>query len=143
MQLKAPAGRGFLARNRQLMADSFDKLARQYTAGAIDRAAFARGMAEELRAGAAASFRFALGRKAAPNELLSLNLALERQAAFLARFVREAGGMSPDALAARARLYAGAATETAAIGKVASAEATARIVWQGPDGGSSCDDCLA
>lgn len=137
------APRNFLERNVEFARENFVAYAARYSAGEIDRAQFARLMGEEMRSAAAAQFRFELGRAPTAPELDALNTVLTRHGAYLAGFVSAAGDLSPEALAARAALYGGAAVEAGAVGKIAATPTEGRITWQGPDGGSSCPDCVA
>jgi hypothetical protein len=100
-------------------------------------------MGAEIRSASAAAFRFELGRQPTPAEAAQLNAVLVRHGAFLGEFVAQADSLTPAQIAARAGLYSAAPLEAGAAGKMAGMPAEARVHWLGPDGGSSCPDCLA
>lgn len=121
------------------MAETFARLGQRLADGQIDAGRFETGMRAELRAGSNAAMRFAKGGPLTDRELGSLNALLDEQNDYLRDFVRkihEGGPLSY--IPARAALYAGSATQAAALGQIAAGEGKVRWVL---GGGEHCAEC--
>lgn len=138
------AREAFPVLNHRLAREEMRKLGEKLRDGEITPAAFRRGMEKELKSSVVAAYRFEVKHKLSDSDLDRVNAILERQSAYLDGFVQAVGETDPgDWIPARAELYAGAARDAGYEGKFEALDDDAELVWEGPDGEQSCDDCLA
>lgn len=135
--------KGFRDRNVDLMQQSLSKLGDRLASGQIGLIDFGDAVRAEVRAGSAAAYRFALGRKLGEAETKELNQLLREQDGFLKGFIRDIVEAEDDLgfVSARAALYASAGLQADSLGATFDLDDGERVTWVGPDGGSSCEDC--
>lgn len=137
---KAP----FRQANLDLMESTLRRHGEALATGQLDAAGFDRLAWREVVDGTAAAYRFALGRAPTDAEAAELSSLLSAQRAYFDRFLGDIRSAADhNFVPARAALYRASGVQGDSAGKVAGLPDEGRITWTGPDGMSSCPECLS